>query len=182
MRQMKDDVKKILFTEEEITARCKQLGKQITEDYKDSNDLLIVGILKGSLPFFAELVKYIDLYVDIDFMIVSSYEGTESSGSIKISRDLGSEAAGRDLLIVEDIVDTGTTLSFFLEELKKVNPESVKICSLFEKKEVNKGRVKVDYLGFDIRNEFIVGYGLDLDQKYRNLPDIEIYEESDKND
>ncbi|MBQ4253956.1 MAG: hypoxanthine phosphoribosyltransferase, partial [Erysipelotrichaceae bacterium] len=109
---MRDDVKKVLFTEQEITERCRQLGKQITEDYKDrGNDLLIVGILKGSLPFFAELIKYIDLYVDIDFMIVSSYEGTESSGSIKISRDLGTEAEGRDLLVVEDIVDTGLTLS-----------------------------------------------------------------------
>ncbi len=176
---MRDDVKKVLFTEQEITERCRQLGKQITEDYKDrGNDLLIVGILKGSLPFLAELIKYIDLYVDIDFMIVSSYEGTESSGSIKISHDLGTEAEGRDLLVVEDIVDTGLTLSNLTEYLlSEKKARSVEIVTLLNKPSRRLEEVNIKYCGFEIENEFVIGYGLDYNQKYRNLPYIGVLKE-----
>lgn len=176
---IKDDVKKILYTEEQLTERCRELGRQITEDYKDSDkNLLVVGILKGALPFFAELIKYIELDIEIDFMIVSSYEGTESSGSIKISRDLGEEAEGRNLLIVEDIVDTGLTLSNLTEYLlSEKKAASVAIATLLNKPSRREQEVEVKYCGFEIENEFVVGYGLDYNQKYRNLPFIGVLKE-----
>ena len=171
-----------LISAEELRKRVQELGKQITEDYAGKEFTFLI-ILKGSTLFGADLFREIKSNrVELDCIRLSSYHGTKSTGTVAMDSGELKRFEGRNLLIVEDIVDTGTTLSFFLKELEKVHPESVKICSLFEKKEVNKGRVKVDYLGFEIRNEFIVGYGLDLDQKYRNLPDIEIYEESDKND
>jgi len=171
-----------LISAEELKKRVQELGKQITEDY-EGKDFTFLIILKGSTLFGADLFREIKSHrVELDCIRLSSYHGTKSTGTVSMDQGELKRFEGRNLLIVEDIVDTGTTLSFFLKELEKVHPESVKICSLFEKKEVNRGRVKVDYLGFDIRNEFIVGYGLDLDQKYRNLPDIEIFEESDKND
>ena len=171
-----------LISAEELKKRVQELGKQITEDY-EGKDFTFLIILKGSTLFGADLFREIKSHrVELDCIRLSSYHGTKSTGTVAMDSGELKRFEGRNLLIVEDIVDTGTTLSFFLKELEKVHPESVKICSLFEKKEVNKGRVKVDYLGFEIKNEFIVGYGLDLDQKYRNLPDIEIFEESDKND
>ena len=171
-----------LISAEELKARVKELGREITKDYEGKEFTFLI-ILKGSTLFGADLFREIKSNrVELDCIRLSSYKGTRSSGSVSMDQGELTRFEGRNLLIVEDIVDTGTTLSFFLKELEKVHPESVKICSLFEKKEVNRGRVKVDYLGFDIRNEFIVGYGLDLDQKYRNLPDIEIFEESDRND
>ena len=171
-----------LISAEELKARVKELGREITKDYEGKEFTFLI-ILKGSTLFGADLFREIKSHrVELDCIRLSSYHGTKSTGSVSMDQGELARFEGRNLLIVEDIVDTGTTLSFFLKELEKFHPESVKICSLFEKKEVNRGRVKVDYLGFDIRNEFIVGYGLDLDQKYRNLPDIEIYEESDKND
>ena len=171
-----------LISAEELKKRVKELGKQISEDY-EGKEFIFLLVLKGSTIFGADLFREIKSHrVELDCIRLSSYKGTKSTGSVSMDQGELKRFEGRNLLIVEDIVDTGTTLSFFLKELEKVSPESVKICSLFEKKEVNKGRVKVDYLGFDIKNEFIVGYGLDYNQKFRNLPDIEIYEESDKND
>lgn len=165
-----------LISAEELKKRVRELGKQITEDYA-GKEFTFLLVLKGSTIFGADLFREIKSHkVELDCIRLSSYHGTKSSGSV--SMDQGDLACfeGRNLLIVEDIVDTGTTLSFFIKELEKVHPESVKVCSLFEKKEVNRGKVKVDYCGFDIGNEFIIGYGLDYNQKYRNLPDIEIYE------
>ena len=169
-----------LISAEELKKRVVELGKQITEDYAGKEFTFLI-ILKGSTVFGADLFREIKSNrVELDCIRLSSYKGTKSTGTVAMDSGELARFEGRNLLIVEDIVDTGTTLSVFLKELEKIKPESVKICSLFEKKEVNRGRVKVDYLGFEIKNEFIVGYGLDLDQKYRNLPDIEIYEESDK--
>ena len=167
-----------LISAEELKKRVEELGKQISEDY-EGKEFTFLLVLKGSTIFGADLFREIKSHsVELDCIRLSSYKGTKSTGNVSMDQGELSRFEGRNLLIVEDIVDTGTTLSFFVKELEKVHPESVKICSLFEKKEVNQGKVKVDYLGFDIRNEFIVGYGLDYNQKYRNLPDIEIYEES----
>ncbi|MBP5202189.1 hypoxanthine phosphoribosyltransferase, partial [bacterium] len=142
-----------LISAEELKKRVQELGKQITEDY-EGKDFTFLIILKGSTLFGADLFREIKSHrVELDCIRLSSYHGTKSTGSVSMDQGELARFEGRNLLIVEDIVDTGTTLSFFLKELEKVHPESVKICSLFEKKAVNRGRVKVDYLGFDIRNE-----------------------------
>ena len=176
---IRDDVKKVLFSEEQLTERCRQLGRQITEDYRGrEDDLIVVGILKGSLPFFAELIKYIDLAIEIDFMIVSSYEGTETTGSIRISRDLGTNVEGKDVIIVEDIVDTGLTLSNLTEYIyTEKKARDVQICTLLNKPSRRKQEVDIKYCGFEVGNEFVVGYGLDYNQKDRNLPFVGVLKE-----
>lgn len=169
---MKSDIKKILITEEEVSDRIKQLGKQITEDYKEKN-LIVVGILKGAVVFMSELCKRIDLPIDIDFMSVSSYgKSSKSTGEVKIIKDLDDSVEGKDILIVEDIIDTGLTLSYLTDNLKKRGANSVKIITLLDKPGRRNIQVKVDYLGFEVPNEFIVGYGLDFSEMYRNLPYI----------
>lgn len=167
---MHKDIRNIMISEEEISKRVKELGKQLTEEYKD-RDLLIVGILKGCMLFLSDLVRTIDLPLTMDFMVVSSYgTATKSSGVVRIIKDLEREIEGKDVLIVEDIVDTGLTLSYLIENLKTRNPKSVKVCSLLDKPDRRKAQVDIEYVGFKIPDEFVVGYGLDYAEVYRNLP------------
>ena len=174
------DMKKILFTREEIIARSAELGAQITEDYKE-NAPLLVALLRGSVPFLAELIQHIDLDVQYDFMDVKSYEGTESIGDIKIVKDLDTSIKGLDILLVEDIVDTGKTINTVVKTLLHKGANTVKIVTLLDKPSRRVVDIKADYVGFEVGNEFVVGYGMDFNQKYRALPYIgvlkdELYE------
>jgi len=165
-----EDIKSIMISEEEISKRVKELGKQLTEDYK-GKELLVVGILKGCMLFLSDLVRTIELPLTMDFMVVSSYGATtKSSGVVRIIKDLEREIEGKDVLIVEDIVDTGLTLSYLVENFKARNPKSVKVCSLLDKPDRRKAQVDIQYIGFKIPDEFVVGYGLDYGENYRNLP------------
>lgn len=169
-------IKEILISEEQIRNRCAELGKQISIDYKDKSPV-IVGLLKGSVPFMAELMKFIEVDCEIDFMDVSSYAGTESVGDVRIDKDLSGSIVGDDIILVEDIVDTGRTLKTVVKVLKSKGARSVKIVSLLDKPDRRVTDIKADYCGFTIPNEFVVGYGLDFNQKYRNLPYIGILKE-----
>jgi hypoxanthine phosphoribosyltransferase len=165
-----------LICKDTIHKRVQELGAEITSFYGEL-DFTCLIILKGSTIFAADLIRAIKSEtMDIDFIRLSSYCGTKSTGNVEMLMGELEKFKERHLLVVEDIVDTGATLSFFLKKLDEVSPASVKICSLLEKKEINKGRVKVDFLGFDIKNEFVIGYGLDMNEKFRNLPDIMVYE------
>lgn len=167
---MRSVVKEVLLTEEEIALRVKELGEEITRDYK-GKDLVVVGILKGAVIFMSDLCKNIDLPITIDFMAVSSYgNSTKSTGEVKINKDLDFSVEDKDVLIVEDIIDTGLTLSYLTDNLKKRGANSVKIATLLDKPDRRNIEVKVDYLGFSIPDEFVVGYGLDYSELYRNLP------------
>lgn len=168
---MHKDVKKILVSADEITARCKELGAEIKKDYENRNEVpLVVGLLKGSVPFMAELVKYIDMDIAYEFMDVSSYEGTESIGDVKVNLDLRCSIKGVPVLLVEDIIDTGRTVSEVKRLLLNKGADSVKVVSLLDKPERRVVEVEADYVGFVVPNEFVIGYGLDFNQKYRNLP------------
>lgn len=167
---MHNDVEKILLSEQEIADMVKGLGRQISEDYKDKN-LLMVSVLKGSVVFMADLMRAITIPCRIDFMSVSSYgSGTKSSGTVKIQKDLDLDLRGYDLLIVEDILDSGKTLSHLVELLSLRGPKSIKICTFLDKPERRTANIKADYVGTSVPDEFVVGYGLDYDEKYRNLP------------
>lgn len=169
---MNKDIEKILVTQEELTQICKKLGKQITDDYAGKK-LLVVAILKGSVYFFTDLTRYIDLPCAIDFMQASSYgEGTVSSGKVKIIKDIRDDLTGFDVLLVEDILDTGRTLCSIKEMLEKRNPNSVSIVTLLDKPARRIAKISADYVGVDVPNEFVVGYGLDYNELYRNLPYI----------
>lgn len=166
----KSDISKVLLDEVQIKEIVKKLGKQISEDYKDKN-LLLVSVLKGSVMFMADLMREIDIHCKIDFMAVSSYgSGTSTSGSVKIIKDLNIDLTGYDLLIVEDILDSGVTLSNLRDMLMTRKPASFKICTFIDKPERRKADVKADYVGAQIPDAFVVGYGLDYDERYRNLP------------
>lgn len=171
---MKNDILKVLLTEEEIKQRVSEIGQQISNDYKDKK-LLLVSILKGSVVFMADLMRSIKIPAQIDFMAVSSYgSGVKTSGVVKIIKDLDIDLKGYDILIVEDILDSGMTLSYLIELLKTRNPNSVEICTLLDKPERHKVDVNIKYKGFTVPDEFVVGYGLDYDENYRNLPYIGI--------
>lgn len=171
---MKDDVKEVLLSEEEIKEIVDGLGKQISEDYKGKN-LVLVSVLKGSVVFMADLMRAISIPCSIDFMVVSSYgSGTESSGIVKIIKDLDMDLRGVDLLIVEDILDTGRTLSSLINILKMRNPNSVKICTFLDKPERRLADISAEYVGACVPDEFVIGYGLDYDETYRNLPYVGI--------
>lgn len=160
---------KVLVSEEEIKVICERLGKQITEDYKDK-DLLVVGVLKGCVPFLTDLIRNIDLALQIDFMAVSTYcGGTKSTGQVSFKKDLEINPQGRDILIVEDILDSGLTLSYLKNILMARGAKSIKICTFLDKPANRKADIKADYFGTVIPDEFVVGYGLDYDEKYRNL-------------
>ena len=165
---MHPDVERILISEEEIDDRTKQLGKEISEYYK-GQDLVVVGLLKGSVPFMAELVKRIEIDIELDFMDVSSYAGKKST-EVKVNKDIACSVADRKVLIVEDIVDTGKTLKVVKEMFYTKGAEEVKIVTLLDKPEGRLVEIEVDWSGFKIPNEFVIGYGLDYNQKYRNLP------------
>ena len=179
---MHKNIDHVLVSAEQITDKAKELGRQITKEYKERKEVpLLVALLKGSVPFLSELAKHIELDIQIDFMDVSSYEGTESIGDIKINLDLHCSVKGVSILLVEDIVDTGRTLKEVTRLLKNKGAKEVKVVSLLDKPDRRVVDIKADYVGFTIPNEFVVGFGLDYNQKYRNLPYIgvlkkEIYE------
>lgn len=170
------EIKKILFSAEEIKTRVTEIGKTLTEDYKNKDPLLICP-LKGSFMFFSDIAREIKIPCEIDFMAVSSYNSnTVSSGEIKILKDLTENINGRHVLIIEDIIDTGLTLYNLKKMLSSRNPESLKICTLLDKPSRRIADITGDYCGFVIPDKFVVGYGMDLNEKYRNLPFIGIYE------
>jgi hypoxanthine phosphoribosyltransferase len=172
---MHTDIDRILITAEEIQARVRELGEQINRDYHDQDDLLLLGVLKGCVVFIVDLMHAIERYLAIDFIAISSYgQSTESSGVVRLLKDLESDIAGRHVLIVEDIIDSGLTLAYLRSQLLRRNPASLRICSLLNKPDRRTANVEVEYSGFDIPNEFVVGYGLDFAERYRNLPYIGI--------
>lgn len=175
------DIKEVLYSEEEISAVVKNLGAQLTKEYEGKNPL-VIGVLKGAVMFMTDLSRAMDCDLELDFMDVSSYgAGMESSGDVKILKDLDTTVDGRDLLIVEDIIDTGRTLSYLIEIFKYRKAKSIKVVTLMDKKERRVVDLEADYIGINVPNEFVVGYGLDFNEKYRNLPYIgilksEVYE------
>ena len=171
-----EDKIRVLLTEEEVDEKIKQLGLKISEDYA-GRSVHLICVLKGGAFFMCELAKRITVPVSMDFMSVSSYgNGTATSGAVKIIKDLDEPIEDKDVLIVEDIIDSGTTLHYLTEILYKRKPASIRICTLLDKPERRTADVKVDYVGFNIPDEFVVGYGLDYAQKYRNLPYIGVVE------
>ncbi len=169
---MHSDGERILFSEEQILARVAELGAEISRDYKDK-ELLVIGILKGAIIFLSDLVRNIRVPLYFDFMAVSSYgASTVSSGVVRILKDLERTIENRHVLIVEDIVDTGLTLNYLVDNLKARGPASLKVCTLLDKPSSREAPVKIDYNGFTVPNEFIVGYGLDYNGRYRNFPYI----------
>lgn len=172
---MEQDMEKILFTQEELAARIKQMAAQITEDYRDKKPV-VIGILRGSFLFMADLVRQLDLpQMTLDFMSVSSYgSGTESSGQVKIKLDASESITGKDVLIVEDILDTGNTLSRLTRELSQRHPASLKLCVMLDKPDRRVQPIYADYKGFTVPDAFVVGCGLDYAQRYRQLPYIGI--------
>ncbi len=167
---MNEDLEQVLIGEKEIRKRVKELGESISEDYKDRK-LLLIGILRGAVIFLADLVREIKVPMEIDFMAVSSYgSSTKTSGVVRILKDLDTDIKGKDVLIVEDIIDTGLTLKYLLKNLKSRKPASLKVCSLLKKESKQQLSLDVNYCGFDVPDKFLVGYGLDWDEKYRNLP------------
>ena len=172
-----EDVK-VLITEEEIKRRVDELGAQITKDYAGKS-ILLIGVLKGAAVFMADLMRSIDLPVEIDFMAVSSYgSGTKTAGNIKILKDTDVSVEGRDVLIAEDILDTGITLNNLKQLLLKRGAKTLKICTIFNKPARRQADIEADYVGFDVPDEFVVGYGLDYAQKYRNLPYLGVLDSS----
>ncbi|MCI0477499.1 MAG: hypoxanthine phosphoribosyltransferase [Anaerolineales bacterium] len=173
MADLQNDLAKILITREQLEKRIRELGEAISRDYS-GKDLLLVCVLKGGILFLSDLIRAIHIPHAIDFMAISSYGGTrtESSGIVRIVMDLNANIANRNVLIVEDIIDTGHTLTYITELLKTRNPTSIKICTLLNKPSRREIDVPLDYIGFDIPNEFVVGYGLDYNEIYRNLPYI----------
>ena len=168
---MRDDIQTVLVTEEQLRAKVAELGAQVSRDYT-GRDLLLVSILKGAVVFMADLMRAVTIPCSIDFMVVSSYGGTntESTGLVKIVKDLDADLSGRDVLIVEDVLDTGVTLSNLVPMLKMRHPNSVRICAILDKPARRKTDIRADYIGFEVPDAFVVGYGLDYDEKYRNLP------------
>ena len=171
---MQQDVLRVLLSEEEIRAKCQEMGARISQDYKGKN-LMLVTVLKGAVVFLADLMRAIDVPAEIDFMVVSSYGmGSKTSGEVQIIKDIEQPIDGRDLLIVEDILDSGVTLNYLMQVLTARGARSIRLCTLLSKPARRKVDVAVDYLGFEIPDEFVVGYGLDYAEKYRNLPYIGI--------
>ena len=171
---MHDDVSEVLISHQQIRERTEELGRQITEDY-DGKDPLLICILKGGLMFLADLMREVDLPLEIDFIAVSSYgDSTESSGVVRILMDLERNIEGRHVLIVEDIIDTGRTLSYIIENLRTRGPASIKVCTLLDKPARRELEIPIDYVGFTIPDRFVIGYGLDYGEIYRNLPFVGI--------
>ena len=175
---MHQDVEKILFTQEELARRVGELGEQITADYA-GKEVAVASVLRGSYIFMADLTRAIQLPITVDFMAVSSYgSGTVSSGQVEIKKDLSDSIEGKDLIIVEDILDSGNTLYYLMDVLRARKPASIRICTLLDKPERRSKPIAADYVGFSIPDAFVVGYGLDYDEKYRNLPYIGILKPS----
>ncbi len=175
---MTNDIERILITEEQIKEAVKRIAKQLEEDY-DGKEVLFVGLLKGSIAFMADIIKAYTKVCSIDFMSVSSYgAGTESSGRVNIVKDLSQPIDGKDIVIIEDIIDSGNTLSFIKAYFAAKNANSVKICTLLNKPDRRVVDIDVDYIGYDIPDEFVIGYGLDYNEHYRNLPYVGILKRS----
>lgn len=171
---MQEILERILLDEDQIKRRIKELGQDITRDYKGKN-LMMIGVLKGAVIFFSDLIRAIDLPLTTDFIAVSSYgSSTKSSGIVRILKDLDESVENKDVLIVEDIIDTGLTLHYLIDNIATRNPNSVKVCCFLDKPDRRLTQVDVDYVGFTIPDEFVVGYGLDYDERYRNLPHISV--------
>ena len=168
---MERDIQNILLTEEQIQAKIRELGEILTEEYKDK-DPVVVGVLKGVVVFYADMIRHIKVPCQMDFMWISSYAGTNSTGQMQVRRDVSCDIKGRHVLILEDIFDTGNSLDFTVKHLLAKEPASLKICTLLDKPEGRKPGItlKADYVGFTIPNAFVVGYGLDFNEHYRNLP------------
>ena len=167
---MMQDIQTVLFSEEEIAEKVTAIGAQITEDFADKNPL-VISVLRGSFVFMADLVRAIKVPCEVDFMSVSSYGGgTVSSGEVKINKDLENSIEGRHVIVVEDILDSGRTLSYLMKNLKARGAASISLCTFLDKPDRRVVPVEVNYRGFEVPDEFIVGYGLDYDQRYRNLP------------
>ena len=174
---MVNDLEQVLISEEEIAGRVRELGAEITEDYKGCN-LVVVGILKGALMFMADLIRHIKIPVLMDFAVVSSYgASTETSGVVRILKDLDQPIEGKHVLIVEDIIDTGLTMHYLVHNLQARKPASVKVCTLLDKPSRREVDIKPDYCGFSIPDKFVVGYGLDYAEYYRNLPQVGVLKE-----
>ncbi len=170
---MHDDVQEILFTEQQLKQRVAELGAAISRDYAGREPVLLVSVLRGSYIFMADLSRAIDIPVQIDFMSVSSYgKGTSTSGQVEIKKDLSDSIEGVHVIVVEDILDSGNTLSYLLHVLSARHPASISLCTLLDKPERREKPITADYVGFTVPNAFIVGYGLDYAEKYRNLPYI----------
>ena len=179
---MDKDILEILLTEEQIQSKIKELGQILTEEYKDKNPV-IVGVLKGVVVFYADMIRHIKTPCQMDFMWISSYKGTSSTGKMLVRQDISADIKGRHVLILEDIFDTGNSLEFTVNHLKSKEPASIKICTFLDKPEGRRPGVtlKADYVGYTIPNKFVVGYGLDYNEHYRNLPYVgilkpEVYE------
>lgn len=171
---MSDDIESILFTEERLKARISELGAELSRDYADKNPMF-VGVLKGCFVFMADLMRSVDIRCTMDFMAVSSYgSGTKTTGAVEINKDLSHDIAGRHVIIVEDILDSGVTLSYLTKYLSGRLPASIKIVTLLDKPLRRRADIKADYSGFEVPDAFVVGYGLDYDEVYRNLPYIGI--------
>jgi hypoxanthine phosphoribosyltransferase len=168
---MYDDIEKVLYTEQQILARTKEIAREIAKDYVGEN-IVMVCILRGSCIFFAELVKHIPNYVELEFITVSSYSSTNTSGEVRLIGDISKQIQGENVLIVEDIIDTGYTLNYLKKLLLARNPKSLKVATLLDKPSRRLIECEGDYVGFEVPNEFVVGYGLDFEQKYRNYPHI----------
>jgi len=166
---MERDVEKILISEEEIKEICKRLGEEISRDYKDKN-LLLVSVLKGAVVFMADIMRNITCDCEIDFLAVSSYSGSKTTGVVKFKKDMDVDPDGRDILIIEDILDSGVTLSYLKQVLLQRNAKSIKICTFLDKPANRRADIEADYVGKVVPDEFIIGYGLDYNEKYRNLP------------
>lgn len=176
--RMDKDISKVLFNEVELHGACKRLGEQITKDY-EGKDLLVVGILNGAIVFCTDLMRQIDRQINIDFMSVSSYgEGTVSSGKVKVMKDLNGSIKGRNVLIVDDILDTGKTMLHLVDMLQQRDPASIKICVLLDKPARREEDIYADYVGYTVPDAFVVGYGLDYAEEYRNLPYIGVLDPS----
>lgn len=174
---MREDIKQILFKEEQLRSRIKELGKEISNDY-EGKDLMLIGILKGSVPFMADLIKEITIPCVIDFMAVSSYgNSTKNSGVVRILKDLDFEIENKHILLVEDIIDSGITLKYLTDYLKGRRASSIEIAALLNKPERRTVEVNAKYIGFDVPDYFLVGYGLDYSEKYRNLPYVGVLKE-----
>lgn len=172
MEKIYKDIERILISKEEIKNRVKELGKQISEDLKDE-DVIVIGVLKGCIMFLADIIRELNLKADLDFMICSSYgDDTESSGNVKIIKDVNVDVKDKVVLIIEDIIDSGRTMANLKEIFKVRQCKAFKICTLLDKTGRRVTDIKADYIGFDVPNEFVVGYGLDYSGKYRNLPEI----------
>jgi len=173
---MENDIAEILVSEAAIRAKVAELGRQISQDYEGKN-LLLVGLLRGAIVFLSDLMRAIDIPILLDFIGISSYGAATESGAVRLVMDLETDIAGRHVVIVEDIVDTGKTLSYLVQTLKARNPASLRICALLDKPDRRQVPIKVDYVGFEIADKFVVGYGLDFAEGYRNLPFVGVLKE-----